>query len=129
MTSFNLMKSHCRFRTKTSDMPRACQVHRQLNEAQLIKRRCFKQCAYFIANYLLTMTFAFTIFLLSVSSHEAKIHNESNVSNLRATILDCTYTNVFSTHVFRLRKANFQHTCQPHNHYRIKKVDLTRETL
>ena len=44
------------------------------------------------AEILLTTTLAFTIFPSSSSSQNVKIINDSNVSNLSATILDCTYT-------------------------------------
>ena len=46
-------------------------------------------------HYILTIIFAFTIVLSLLSSQKAKIHNDSNVSNLSAAILDCAYTKLF----------------------------------
>lgn len=42
--------------------------------------------------FILTITRAFAIFFSLSSSQNAKIHNDINVSNLRAAILDCAYT-------------------------------------
>ena len=49
---------------------------------------------------LLTTTLAFTIFPSSSSSQNVKIINDRNVSNLSATILDCTYTTKYGPYKY-----------------------------